>query len=131
VASEERLLACAALIGRNIERAEDAAHYRLLLDADAGLDEDARAAVTAAGADFYCAALQTWQALDEPDWKQWTAAVKERTGCKGRALFMPLRAALSGALHGPEMSAVVTFLGRDGVTERIRAALAACDGEES
>jgi len=47
---------------------------------------------------------------DEESWGQWTAAVKVATGRKGRALFMPLRKALTGQGHGPDMSKVLPLL---------------------
>jgi glutamyl-tRNA synthetase len=37
-------------------------------------------------------------------WEEWTGAVKEATGRKGKALFMPLRKALTGRARGPEMA---------------------------
>ena len=43
-------------------------------------------------------------------WSQWTAAVKEATGRKGKGLFMPLRKALTGMDHGPDMSALMPLL---------------------
>ncbi|TMV52472.1 glutamate--tRNA ligase, partial [Thioclava sp. BHET1] len=43
-------------------------------------------------------------------WASWTAAVKEKTGRKGKGLFMPLRKALTGQAHGPDMSAVMPLL---------------------
>ncbi|GHG88378.1 glutamate--tRNA ligase [Pseudodonghicola xiamenensis] len=43
-------------------------------------------------------------------WGQWTAAVKAATGRKGRGLFMPLRKALTGMNHGPEMAALMPLL---------------------
>ncbi|NEX47041.1 glutamate--tRNA ligase [Pseudotabrizicola algicola] len=43
-------------------------------------------------------------------WGQWTAAVKEATGRKGKGLFMPLRKALTGQEHGPEMADVLPLL---------------------
>ncbi len=43
-------------------------------------------------------------------WGQWTAAVKEATGRKGKGLFMPLRKALTGMEHGPEMADVMPLL---------------------
>ena len=43
-------------------------------------------------------------------WGAWTAAVKEATGRKGKGLFMPLRKALTGMDHGPEMSALMPLL---------------------
>ena len=43
-------------------------------------------------------------------WGEWTAAVKEATGRKGKGLFMPLRKALTGQERGPDMSDVMTLL---------------------
>ena len=114
-----RLHGFAALIGKNIERVEDVAIFLRLLDIEAPLEADARQVVMEAGSDFYRAALEAWQELAGPDWKAWVEIVKQQTGCKGKGLFMPLRVALSGALHGPEMSAVVAFLGVEGVAERL------------
>ncbi|MDX1785505.1 MAG: glutamate--tRNA ligase [Roseovarius sp.] len=48
--------------------------------------------------------------LDETSWGTWTTAVKEQTGRKGRGLFMPLRKALTGQAHGPEMAQVLPLL---------------------
>ncbi|MBL4929951.1 glutamate--tRNA ligase [Fuscibacter oryzae] len=43
-------------------------------------------------------------------WGEWTAAVKEATGRKGKDLFRPLRLALTGQGHGPEMADVLPLL---------------------
>ncbi len=43
-------------------------------------------------------------------WGTWTAAVKEATGRKGKALFMPLRLAVTGQAQGPEMADVMPLL---------------------
>jgi len=43
-------------------------------------------------------------------WSEWTAAVKDATGRKGKGLFMPLRKALTGRAHGPDMSKVMPLL---------------------
>lgn len=48
--------------------------------------------------------------FDAQTWGVWTAAVKEKTGRKGRGLFMPLRKALTGQAHGPDMSALMPLL---------------------
>ncbi|MEH6646620.1 glutamate--tRNA ligase [Sulfitobacter sp.] len=48
--------------------------------------------------------------FDDSTWANWTAAVKEATGRKGKGLFMPLRKALTGQAHGPDMSAVMPLL---------------------
>ena len=43
-------------------------------------------------------------------WSTWTAEVKAATGRKGRALFMPLRKALTGQSHGPDMGSLMPLL---------------------
>lgn len=48
--------------------------------------------------------------FDDTTWGTWTAAVKEKTGRKGRGLFMPLRKALTGQSQGPDMSALMPLL---------------------
>ena len=46
--------------------------------------------------------------------------VKEKTGAKGKDLFMPLRAALTGRVHGPELDKVFAILGRDVALNRLK-----------
>lgn len=43
-------------------------------------------------------------------WGEWTSAVKAATGRKGKGLFMPLRKALTGQAHGPDMAALMPLL---------------------
>ncbi len=45
-------------------------------------------------------------------WTRWTKAVAEATGRKGRALFHPLRLALTGSEHGPELKKLLPLIGR-------------------
>ncbi len=47
---------------------------------------------------------------DATTWGTWTTAVKEQTGRKGRGLFMPLRKALTGQAHGPDMGQLLPLL---------------------
>ncbi|AMW34970.1 glutamate--tRNA ligase [Haematospirillum jordaniae] len=56
---------------------------------------------------------------DEQTWKQWTGAVSTHTGRKGKALFMPLRLALTGLDHGPELKVLLPLLGRGRVLQRL------------
>jgi glutamyl-tRNA synthetase len=57
--------------------------------------------------------------LDAEAWKAWTEAVKQATGAKGRALFAPLRAALTGLDHGPDMGPLLPLIGRDRAIKRL------------
>jgi len=56
---------------------------------------------------------------DESSWKNWTSAVKDATGHKGKALFLPLRLALTGEGHGPEMAVLLPLIGREKVLKRL------------
>jgi len=56
---------------------------------------------------------------DSETWKTWTDAVKASSGRKGKALFMPLRLALTGLDHGPELAALLPLIGREKAVERL------------
>jgi glutamyl-tRNA synthetase len=58
------------------------------------------------------AALLPPEPWDAATWKTWTDALKAATGRKGRALFHPLRLALTGAEQGPELAALLPLIGR-------------------
>ena len=53
-------------------------------------------------------------------WSDWTDSLKETTGRRGRALFQPLRLALTGEEHGPELAALLPLIGRDRTGSRLR-----------
>lgn len=55
-------------------------------------------------------------------WGDWTGALKAETGRKGKALFMPLRKALTGQERGPEMGPVIVLLGREKLLDRLQKA---------
>ncbi len=48
--------------------------------------------------------------FDAQTWSDWTSAVKEKTGRKGKGLFMPLRRAVTGQSSGPDMGNVMQLL---------------------
>lgn len=53
-------------------------------------------------------------------WETWTKALKGATGRKGKELFRPLRLALTGVEHGPELKALLPLIGRQTVERRLR-----------
>jgi glutamyl-tRNA synthetase len=55
----------------------------------------------------------------EAIWGQWTDALKASTGRKGKPLFMPLRQALTGQDHGPELKLLLPLLGHERVLSRL------------
>ena len=60
--------------------------------------------------------------LETESWSDWTGRLKDATGRKGRALFMPLRMALTGQSHGPEMQHLLYHIGYDEAVARLEAA---------
>ena len=54
-------------------------------------------------------------------WHTLTGRLKDETGRKGRALFLPLRQALTGRDHGPDMAALLPLIGRARAIERLTA----------
>jgi glutamyl-tRNA synthetase len=57
----------------------------------------------------------------EADWQALTGALKQATDRKGKALFLPLRQALTGHDHGPEMAALLPLIGKEEALIRLRA----------
>ncbi|WP_343314142.1 glutamate--tRNA ligase [Brucella sp. BE17] len=55
---------------------------------------------------------------DRDTWKQWTDAAKAQSGRKGKGLFMPLRLALTGQAHGPELADLLVLMGPEKVQSR-------------
>ncbi|WP_267356360.1 MULTISPECIES: glutamate--tRNA ligase [unclassified Methylobacterium] len=52
-------------------------------------------------------------------WKAWTTEIRTRTGAKGKGLFMPLRLALTGLEHGPDLAGLLPLIGRDRAARRL------------
>ncbi|MBE3570505.1 MAG: glutamate--tRNA ligase [Bacillales bacterium] len=51
--------------------------------------------------------------------KKTIKAVQKETGHKGKKLYMPIRVAVTGQMHGPELPNTIELLGKDKVVERI------------
>jgi glutamyl-tRNA synthetase len=60
--------------------------------------------------------LEPW---DSGTWRSWTEAVRQATGAKGRALYHPLRLALTGLDHGPELKDLLPLIGHDKAAARL------------
>jgi glutamyl-tRNA synthetase len=107
-----------ALVGAvqpNITVAADALPLvTMIMGGDVTLEPDARAAVTAAGADFFAvaaqAAAQFVDGAQPTDGAARLAALRAATGKGGAAFFKPLRAALTGLLHGPELVPLLSVM---------------------
>ena len=70
------------------------------------------------------AALLPPEPWNEETWGAWTKAVAAETGAKGRGLFHPLRLALTGLEHGPELKKLLPLIGRDRSLARLKGQMA-------
>lgn len=74
--------------------------------------------------DYLAAAAKAAESIDwagDP-WHALTNSLKETTGRKGKALFLPLRQALTGRDQGPDMAALLPLIGAGRSVERLRGA---------
>jgi glutamyl-tRNA synthetase len=102
----------------NVARFSDAADLaRLVTGPVTPVIEDAGFAARAL-------ALLPPEPWDEASWGAWTKAVAAETGAKGRALFHPLRLALTGLEHGPELKKLLPLIGRDKTVARLEGQIA-------
>lgn len=97
----------------NLTRFSDIAEWWSVVQGEivgTSLEPDLRAAA--------CAAMppEPW---DETTWGAWTQAIKEATGLKGKALFHPLRLALTGRESGPELAKLLPLIGRSKAVHRL------------
>ena len=110
------------LVRGNVRFPVEAQQWADILFSDAlTIEESAREQLVQAAPEYFHHALEVLQAVGA-EYDAFIAALKLRAGVKGKALFMPLRAALTGTLHGPELAGVMRLM----PVERIRSRLAAC-----
>ncbi|MCD8524890.1 MAG: hypothetical protein LRY67_03895 [Gammaproteobacteria bacterium] len=69
-----------------------------------------------AGKSFFDLGLELIQ--QAPSYQYFCDALKNATHLKGKFLFMPLRAVLTHASHGPELGAVFDLLGVDAIKQK-------------
>jgi glutamyl/glutaminyl-tRNA synthetase len=119
-----RQAAFVTVVRGNVELPSDAKAWAKVVFGK--LDEfepQALAAMKEAGEAFFGAALAV---IGQPgaDFKQAVKALGQATGKKGPALFMPLRAALTGFTHGPELAPMLALLSAEEVQARLARARA-------
>ncbi|MEM0930088.1 MAG: glutamate--tRNA ligase, partial [Pseudomonadota bacterium] len=120
--AEERLAALGVdealwlAVRGNLDRLEDAAMWRDVVQGEltpviAEEDRDFTAAAAVKALDV---------SADAEGWAALTSALKSETGRKGKGLFMPLRLALTGQKHGPEMPSIFALIGKEKAAARLR-----------
>lgn len=103
----------------NIGRVDDADRWKPALSGDIAVPP-----IAADDRAFLGAAAEAAAALpfDADIWVRLTDTLKAATGRKGKALFQPLRLALTGGLTGPDMATMLPIIGQDRAVARLRAA---------
>lgn len=72
---------------------------------------------------FFKTAIEEFKNFEATkDWKGFLKVLQEKTNTKGKNLYMPIRAALTGVLHGPELIHIFNLLGKEEVLHRFTAA---------
>jgi glutamyl-tRNA synthetase len=107
------------LIRHNVVLPADAQAWRAVVKGQlAPLGAAEQQVIAAAGPGFFAAAAH---ALEESqgDFKRFTAILKQRSGRKGADLFMPLRAALTGQVHGPELAPLLKLIPPATIRQRL------------
>jgi len=98
----------------NVTRLADATQWRDIVEGEIDpVIEDKTFTDEAAG-------LVPDNPLNAESWSAFTAALKDKTGAKGKKLFMPLRLALTGQSRGPDMAALFPLIGAEKARARLR-----------
>jgi glutamyl-tRNA synthetase len=101
----------------NIDRISDVADWWAVVEGPIAAEADP------ADADFLNQAHRIAGTLDFANnpWGALTSQLKAETGRAGKALFLPLRRALTGRDHGPDMGAMLPLIGKDAALARLAA----------
>lgn len=118
-AKSQAFIAC---VRGNIVFPSDAVHWARLAFEPLDFDEACQAILVEAPDTFFTTAMEAVK-THGMNYSAWVEKLKTSSDVKGKALFQPLRVALMGVMHGPDMEAWVTVLGDEAaVISRLGAA---------
>jgi glutamyl-tRNA synthetase len=102
----------------NIQYPKDAAPWaQSFFTSELNYDDDQIGIIKTAGKAFFQEAAQ-----HGTDYAAMTTALKNNCGAKGKGLFQPLRVALTGDLHGPELEKILHVMGVERAKARLEKA---------
>jgi len=107
-----------ALVQKNITKFQDIKEWWTICYGHKAFAEENKSLLETAE---YSLPPEPW---DESTFKSWMDNVKEETDLKGKDLFMPIRRALTGKEHGPELKDLILLMGRPKVLNRLQSARA-------
>lgn len=107
----------------NIVMPEDVSYWaEAIYSKNLSRHKDANVVIKEAGTSFFEKAVQVLPE-NKDEFKKFAKAVGATTGKKGKELFMPLRAALTGTTQGPEMAKMWSLIGFDQILARLEAGI--------
>lgn len=102
----------------NVQMPDDVLNWaQIIYQDELELDHEEIAIVQGADGDFFRHTLEAL-VLHGTDFRALASEVKRRSAVKGKALFMPLRVALTGQQHGPEMGRILPLIGVERARQR-------------
>jgi glutamyl-tRNA synthetase len=108
------------LVRHNVILPADAVPWRAVVRGElAPLGAEELRVAAAAGCEFFAAADRAYE-QSNGDLKMLTRILKDSTGRKGADLFMPLRVALTGQVHGPELAPLLKLMSPEIVRRRLQ-----------
>ena len=118
----EQMDAFLEFVKANITFPEDAKHWAEVIFSDLPeIDSHSKKILSDAGSEYFQQAQQAYAKYGS-DVKAITNHLKEALGVKGKALFMPLRVAITGQEHGPELAKLVAMMSEQKINSRLLAA---------
>jgi len=116
------LVAALASVQGDMKKLSDAGKViEIFFDERFEISDEARRVLESGNARDVLTALRLGIMLDdggEGMYSRISRSVRERTGLKGKDLFMPVRAAITGRTKGPELDKIFSILGRDSLLKR-------------
>ncbi|MCZ6560997.1 MAG: glutamate--tRNA ligase [Gammaproteobacteria bacterium] len=114
------------LVRDNLQRPSQAVAWAKILFADEPISgEMISAGLSHIEAGFFEDAAGLWS-KGHSSFRDFSGQLSEKTKHKGKKLFMPLRVALTGELHGPELEKIAALMGKDRVERRFLEAAERC-----
>lgn len=105
---------------------QDALHWAQILFHDSiDFSDEQKTIIQTAGGEFFKSAKTAIETFGI-DYDKLCSELKIKLGIKGKALFQPLRIALTGSINGPELKNIMELLGSEKVQERLETAAKLC-----
>jgi nondiscriminating glutamyl-tRNA synthetase len=120
----DKQLIFARLVQPNVVMPHEAEMWaRALFEPHIPLLGEAASSILEAGPLFFQEALEAFSLMDkERDFKRWLQSLQTKTALKGKALFFPIRGALTGEVHGPELAGIFDIMDFRTLVQRLEKA---------